>query len=293
MPGMSPGPRPYGASAWKPPGQRSGTGTCRRARHLGPGGLCRFSRATARARPQPAQPSAGHGTGSSRRPAAGRPGGAGPAASRPAAAPRPPAGTAPPPARPGPALAQADHPDLREQPRADVVAQVAELRAGPGGGRHVQAQAADRDQPHHRRQRQSPAPPWPAARPPPPAAAPSPASPAAGAPGSPPPARAAWPLPGPGTAWPTPGPAPACAIPRRSRTGRTAPSPAAGTPSPGRAASARAAPGPRPHRQPGRRDRAGTPFASTPIPIRSGSRSPLTTCRSAPAHAGDPTAMVS
>ena len=50
--------------------------------------------------------------------------------------------------RPGPALAQADHPDLRERPRAGVVARVAELRAVLPGGGHVQAQAVDRDKPH-------------------------------------------------------------------------------------------------------------------------------------------------
>ena len=85
--------------------------------------------------------------------------------------------------RPGPALAHADDPDLRERPRAGVVARIAELRAvlrpwraRPGTCRRSRQAAS-------RRRRRSPAPPRPAARPPPPAAAASPASPAAGAPG--------------------------------------------------------------------------------------------------------------
>ena len=50
--------------------------------------------------------------------------------------------------RPGPALAHADHPDLRERPRPGVVARVAELRAVLLGGGHVQAHPVDRHQPH-------------------------------------------------------------------------------------------------------------------------------------------------
>ena len=83
--------------------------------------------------------------------------------------------------RPGPALPEPDHADLRERAGPAVVARVAELSPVLRGGRHIQAHPVHGHQPHPGHERAIPAPARPAARRPPPSAAPSPAIPAAGA----------------------------------------------------------------------------------------------------------------
>ena len=80
-----------------------------------------------------------------------------------------------------------------------------------------------------------------------------------------------------GTGAPSPGPPPACSTPRRNQTGRTAPSPGRSTPPP--AGSVRLRCSRTPAWPMTRSTSSGVnTFVSTPIPIRSASRSPATTC---------------